>query len=36
VADNALFVVNPDHLQRPSARIVLGARSLCQQLDQIR
>ena len=36
VADNALFVVNPDHLQRPSARILLGARSLCQQLDQIR
>jgi iron complex transport system substrate-binding protein len=36
VADEALFFVNPDHLQRPSARIVLGARSLCQQLDQIR
>ena len=36
VADEALFFVNPDHLQRPSARIVLGARSLCQQLDQVR
>ena len=36
VADEALFFVNPDHLQRPSARIVLGARSLCEQLDQIR
>jgi iron complex transport system substrate-binding protein len=36
VANEALFVVNPDHLQRPSARIVLGAQSLCQQLDQIR
>ena len=36
VADEALFFVNPDHLQRPSARIVLGARSLCHQLDQIR
>ena len=36
VADEALFFVNPDHLQRPSARIVLGAQSLCQQLDQIR
>ena len=36
VADEALFFVNPDHLQRPSARIVLGARSLCQQLDQTR
>ena len=36
VADESLFFVNPDHLQRPSARIVLGARSLCQQLDQIR
>ena len=36
VADEALLFVNPDHLQRPSARIVLGARSLCQQLDQVR
>tara|TARA_B110000305_G_scaffold185565_1_gene206551 strand:+ start:105 stop:968 length:864 start_codon:yes stop_codon:yes gene_type:complete len=36
VSDEALFFVNPDHLQRPSARIVLGAQSLCQQLDQIR
>ena len=36
VVDEALFIVNPDHLQRPSARIVLGAQSLCQQLDQIR
>ena len=36
VAGNALFFVNPDHVQRPTGRIVLGARRLCQQLDQLR
>jgi iron complex transport system substrate-binding protein len=36
VAGDALFFINPDHLQRPTARIVLGAQRLCQQLDQIR
>jgi iron complex transport system substrate-binding protein len=36
VAGDALFFINPDHLQRPTARILLGARRLCQQLDQIR
>jgi len=36
VASDALFFINPDHLQRPTARILLGAQRLCQQLDQIR
>jgi iron complex transport system substrate-binding protein len=36
VAGNALFFINPDHVQRPTARMLLGARMLCQQLDQIR
>ncbi len=36
VAGDALFFINPDHLQRPTARILLGAQRLCQQLDQIR
>ncbi len=36
VAGDALFFINPDHLQRPTARIVFGAQRLCQQLDQIR
>jgi len=36
VAGDALFFINPDHLQRPTARILLGAQRLCLQLDQIR
>jgi iron complex transport system substrate-binding protein len=36
VAGDALFFINPDHLQRPTARILLGAQHLCQQLDQLR
>jgi iron complex transport system substrate-binding protein len=36
VAGEALLFVNPDHVQRPTARILLGARNLCQQLDKIR
>jgi iron complex transport system substrate-binding protein len=36
VAGNALFFINPDHVQRPTARVLLGAQRLCQQLDQIR
>jgi iron complex transport system substrate-binding protein len=36
VAGDALFFVNPNHLQRPTARILLGAQSLCEQLDQMR
>jgi iron complex transport system substrate-binding protein len=36
VAADALFFINPDHLQRPTARILLGAQQLCQQLNQLR
>jgi iron complex transport system substrate-binding protein len=36
VAGDALFFINPDHLQRPTARILLGAQHLCQQLEQVR
>ena len=36
VVGDALFFINPDHLQRPTARILLGAQRLCQQLDQVR
>lgn len=36
VKRDALLFINPDHVQRPTARIVLGAQRLCQQLDQIR
>lgn len=36
VHNNALFFVDPDHLQRPTARVVLGAQSLCEQLESAR
>ena len=36
VANDALLFVNPDHVQRPTARVVLGARHLCRQLDRLR
>ncbi len=36
VTGDALLFINPDHVQRPTARILLGARRLCQQLDAIR
>ena len=36
VKGDALFFINPDHVQRPTARILLGAQRLCQQLDQVR
>ncbi len=32
VTNDALLFVPPDHLQRPTARLLLGARSLCEQL----
>lgn len=31
-----LFHVNPDHIQRHSARILLGMQAICQQLDEVR
>ena len=36
VDDEALFFINPDHIQRPTARILLGAARLCEQLDSLR
>lgn len=33
VRRGALYFVHPDQLQRPTARILLGARALCRQLD---
>ena len=35
-SNNALFFVPPDHLQRPTARVLFGARALCEQLDTAR
>ena len=32
VRNDALFFVPPDHVQRPTARILLGATALCRQL----
>lgn len=36
VQNKALFFVHPDHIQRPTARILLGANSLCEQLETAR
>lgn len=36
VKNNGLFFVHPDHIQRPTARILLGAKTLCEQLDTMR
>jgi len=36
VKNKALFFVNPDHIQRPTARALLGARSLCEKLNLAR
>lgn len=36
VRNDALFFVHPDHIQRPTARILLGARVLCEQLASMR
>ena len=36
VKSGALFYVDPDHIQRPTARVLLGARDLCEQLDSVR
>jgi iron complex transport system substrate-binding protein len=36
VRNKGLFFVDPNHLQRPTARIVLGATNLCRQLDTLR
>ena len=36
VTGDALFFINPDHVQRPTARVLLGAQRLCQQLETLR
>ena len=36
VRDGGLFFVDPDLLERPTARVLQGARSLCSQLDSLR
>ena len=36
VRDGGLFFVNPDYLERPTARVLLGAQSVCEQLDSLR
>jgi iron complex transport system substrate-binding protein len=36
VRNDALFFINPDHVQRPTARVLLGAQRLCRQLDTLR
>ena len=36
VRSGALFFINPDHVQRPTARVLLGAGRLCEQLDSLR
>lgn len=36
VQHQALFAVDPDYLQRPTARLLIGAARLCRQLDTVR
>ncbi len=36
VKNNAMFFVDPDHIQRATARVVSGAKSLCNKLDSVR
>lgn len=36
VKNNAMFFVDPDHIQRPTARVIMGAKSLCNKLDSVR
>tara|TARA_R110002049_G_scaffold84341_1_gene214626 strand:+ start:7722 stop:8645 length:924 start_codon:yes stop_codon:yes gene_type:complete len=36
VRNNGLFFVDPDLIQRPTARVTSGARALCRQLDTLR
>jgi iron complex transport system substrate-binding protein len=33
---NALFSIDPDQIQRPTARLLQGATELCRQLDSVR
>jgi iron complex transport system substrate-binding protein len=36
VRNNALFAIDPDQIQRPTARLLTGATELCAQLDSVR
>jgi iron complex transport system substrate-binding protein len=36
VQNDTLFFIHPDHLQRPTSRILLGIERLCEQLDLAR
>lgn len=36
VRNGALFFVHPDHIQRPTARVLQGARAMCAQLASVR
>ncbi|MEZ5568562.1 MAG: cobalamin-binding protein [Halioglobus sp.] len=36
VRNNGLLFIDPDHLQRPTARVFTGARALCEQLATLR
>ena len=36
VEHNALFSIDPDQIQRPTARLLQGATELCRQLDSVR
>ena len=36
VQQQALIFVDPDYLQRPTARLLIGAAELCQKLDDVR
>ena len=36
VRNEHLFMINPDHLQRHTVRILQGAETLCRQLEQVR
>lgn len=36
VRDNGLLFVPPDYLQRPTARILKGARMMCSQMEDVR
>ncbi|MEP1472899.1 MAG: cobalamin-binding protein [Halieaceae bacterium] len=36
VRNNALFAIDPDQIQRPTARLLTGTTELCAQLDSVR
>lgn len=36
VWSEALFFIHPDYIQRPTARLLVGAKTMCKQLDRLR